>query len=125
MPEWIASYWMTHALVSEFPNSNIVFEGVARKPNEAELFDEIHHWLHRPYVVFHLNISDQIVYERSHGRSRDAIDLETIVAKRLHEYQTYTAKSIEFFRDKGVLVDIDGTLPITEVKQQVINYLIS
>lgn len=125
MPEWIASYWMTHALVSEFPTSNIVFEGVARKPNEAELFDEIHHWIHRPYVVFYLNISDEVVYERSKGRSRDAIDMEKIVEKRLREYHTYTAKSIEFFRDKGVLVDIDGTLPIIEVKQQIINYLIS
>lgn len=125
MPEWIASYWMTHALVSEFPDSNIVFEGVARKPNEAELFDEIHHWIHRPYVVFYLNISDEVVYERSKGRSRDAIDMEQIVDKRLNEYHTYTEQSIEFFRSKGVLVDIDGTLPIEDVKQQIINYLIS
>ncbi len=125
MPEWIASYWMTHALVAEFPDSNIVFEGVARKPNEAELFDEIHHWIHRPYVVFYLNISDEVVYERSKGRSRDAIDMEQIVGKRLEEYHTYTEQSIEFFRSKGVLVDIDGTLPIDEVKQQIINHLIS
>jgi adenylate kinase family enzyme len=74
MPEWVASYWMTHALATEFPNDTIVFEGVAKKPNEAQLFDEIHHWIHRPYVVFHLEISDEEVRRRSERRARDVVD---------------------------------------------------
>ncbi|MBP6924363.1 MAG: nucleoside monophosphate kinase [Candidatus Pacebacteria bacterium] len=126
MPEWVASYWMTHALVSEFPDSTIVFEGVAKKPNEADLFDEIHHWIHRPYVVFHLEISDDEVRRRSMARARDTLDSQTvIIEKRLEEYHTYTAKSIEFFRTKGTLIDIDGNLTPEEVKQQIFNYLIS
>jgi adenylate kinase len=125
MPEWVASYWMTDALVTEFPNTNIVFEGVAKKPNEAQLFDEIHHWIHRPYVVFHLEISDDEVRTRSARRARDAVDAPKSVEKRLEEYHTYTSKSIEFFRTKGTLIDIDGNLPTEEVKQQIFNYLIS
>jgi adenylate kinase len=125
MPEWVASYWMTHALVSEFPNTTVVFEAVAKKPNEAELFDEIHHWIGRPYVVFNLEISDDIVRERSAARARDIVDSARSVDKRLEEYHTYTAKSIEFFRTKGTLIDIDGTLPKEEVTKQIVNYLIS
>ncbi|MEN9920918.1 MAG: adenylate kinase [Candidatus Parcubacteria bacterium] len=125
MPEWVASYWMTHALTSEFPNEAIVFEGVAKKPNEAQLFDEIHHWIHRPYVVFHLEISDDEVRARSERRARDVVDTPKSVEKRLEEYHTYTSKSIEFFRTKGTLIDIDGNLSPEEVKQQVFNYLIS
>lgn len=125
MPEWVASYWMTDALVTEFPHSTIVFEGVAKKPNEAQLFDEIHHWIHRPYVVFHLNISDDEVRERSARRARDSVDAPKSVEKRLEEYHTYTEKSIEFFRTKGTLIDIDGTLPQEKVTEQIFNYLIS
>jgi adenylate kinase family enzyme len=47
------------------------------------------------------------------------------VEKRLEEYHTYTAKSIEFFRTKGTLIDVDGTLAPEQVKQQIFNYLIS
>lgn len=126
MPEWVASYWMTQALVSEFPSTTIVFEGVAKKPNEAMLFHEIHHWINRPYVVFHLKITDDAVRERSAARARDVIDSQkSIVEKRLEEYHTYTAPAIEFFRTKGTLIDIDGTLSASEVKQQIFNYLIS
>jgi adenylate kinase len=124
MPEWVASYWMTDALVNEHINNLIVFEGVAKKPNEAQLFDEIHHWIHRPYVVFHLEISDDEVRRRSERRARDVVDSPKSVEKRLEEYHTYTAKSIEFFRTKGTLIDIDGNLSPEEVKQQVFNYLI-
>ena len=125
MPEWVASYWMTHSLVSQFQDTRVVFEAVAKKPNEAHLFDEIHGWIDRPYVVFNLDISDEIVRERSAARARDIVDSAKSVEKRLEEYHTYTAKSIEFFRTKGTLIDIDGTLPPEEVKEQIFNYLIS
>ncbi len=125
MPEWVASYWMTDALVSEQGSGTVVFEGVAKKPNEAQLFDEIHHWIHRPYVVFHLEISDDEVRRRSERRARDVVDSPKSVEKRLEEYHTYTAKSIEFFRTKGTLIDVDGTLSPEDVQKQVFNYLMS
>lgn len=123
MPEWVASYWMTHALVSQYQNERVVFEAVAKKPNEAELFHEIHTWIDRPYVVFNLDISDELVKKRSLERSRDIVDSPKSVEKRLEEYHTYTAKSIEFFRTKGTLIDIDGTLTPDQVKEQIFNYL--
>jgi adenylate kinase family enzyme len=76
-------------------------------------------------VVFHLEISDDEVRARSARRARDAVDTPKSVEKRLEEYHTYTSKSIEFFRTKGTLIDIDGNLSTEEVKQQVFNYLIS
>lgn len=121
IPEWIASYWMTHSLVSG--NERVVFEAVAKKPNEAELFDDIHNWLGRPYVVFHLEISDDEVRERSLERGRDLLDTPKSIEKRLEEYRTYTTKSIEIFRNKGTLVDIDGSLSPEEVQKQIFTYL--
>ncbi len=123
MPEWVASYWMAHALVYQYVNERIVFEAVAKKPNEAELFHEIHEWIERPYIVFNLDISDDLVRERSLNRARDVVDSEKSVEKRLEEYHAYTAKSIEFFREHGTLIDIDGSLSPDVIQKQIFNYL--
>ncbi len=123
MPEWIASYWMAHALVSEFPAETVIFEGVAKKPHEAELFHEIHKWLGRSYLVFNLVVSDEEVYKRSEARSRDVVDSPKSVLRRLEEYHTYTEHSIEFFRTQGTLVDIDGAKSPEKVKEQIFNHL--
>lgn len=123
MPEWIASYWMARAIIDQHPNEIIVFESVAKKPDEAELFHEIHEWMGRPYVVFNLQISDDIVRERSEARGRDANDTGEMIDKRLKEYQTYTDKSIEFFRSHNKVVDIDGTQTPDDVKKALFNYL--
>ena len=124
MPEWIASYWMTHALVSQYEQERVIFEAVAKKPNEAELFHEIHEWIDRPYVVFNLDIPDETVRKRSAARARDIVDAPKSVEKRLEEYHTYTEHSIEYFRTQGTLIDIDGTGTPEEVQTQIFNYLL-
>lgn len=123
MPEWIASYWMTHALVGQYEHERVVFEAVARKPNEAELFHEIHEWLNRSYIIFNIEVSDDIVMQRSLGRARDGLDTPKSVEKRLDEFHTYTAHSIEYFRKQGTLIDIDGEASPEEVQEKIINYL--
>jgi adenylate kinase family enzyme len=125
IPEWIASYWMTHALISQHEHERVVFEAVAKKPDEAELFHEIHTWINRPYAVFHIDVTDEVVRERSSRRSRDVVDLPHSVEKRLEEYNTYTAKSIEVFRSKGTLIEIDGSKDELGVKEQIFNYLMA
>lgn len=123
VPEWIASYWMAHALTTQFADSRIVFEGVAKKPNEAQLFHEIHELLDRPYVVFNLIIPDDVVRTRSTARGRDALDEGSAIERRLEAYHTYTERSIEFFRDKGTLIDIDGEATQDAVTEKIFTYL--
>ncbi len=123
MPEWLASYWMTHALVSEHEHDLIVFEAVAKKPNEAEMFHKIHDWLDRPYIVLNLEVSDEVVRERSEARSRDVVDTHKSVEKRLEEYHQHTAFSVEFFRQQGTLIDIDGSFTPEVVQEKIFSYL--
>lgn len=124
VPEWAATYWMTHAIVSQHIDERIVFEAVAKKPHEAELFHEIHTWIGRPYIAFNIEVSDEIVHERSKKRSRDIVDSPRSVEKRIEEYKLHTAKSIEVFREKGTLITIDGSKTEEEVKEQIFNHLI-
>jgi adenylate kinase family enzyme len=123
MPEWLASYWMSHALVSEFEHDLIVFEAVAKKPDEAELFHQIHDWLGRSYIVFNLEISDDEVRARSAARARDVVDTHKSVEKRLEEYHTHTERSVEFFRAQGTLIDIDGSGTPEIVRDKIFSYL--
>ena len=116
---------MTHALVSQFEHDRVVFEAVAKKPNEAELFHEIHTWIDRPYIVFNLSITDDEVRVRSAARARDVVDTPKSVEKRLEEYHTYTEKSIEFFRSRGTLIEIDGSQTPEVVRQHIFNVLAS
>ena len=58
-------------------------------------------------------------------RARDVVDNPKAVDTRLAEYQTYTTKSIEFFRDKGTLIDIDGSLDSKTVQEKIFKYLIN
>lgn len=123
IPEWIASYWMTHALVSEFQEERVVFEAVAKKPMEAELFHEIHTWLDRPYIVFHLLISNDEVFKRSAARARDVVDAPRSVEKRLAQYEEFTQRSIDLFKEKGTLVEIDASKTREEVQSEIFEYL--
>ncbi len=125
MPEWVATYWMTHALVAEHATDRVIFEAVAKKPNEAELFHEIHEWIDRPYIVFNLAISDDEVRARSAARARDTVDSPKSVEKRLEEYHTYTEKSIEYFRSRGTLIEIDGSATPEVVTDHIINCLLA
>ncbi len=122
MPEWLASYWMTKALISANERP-IIFEGVAKKPNEAELFHEIHEWLHRPYIVFHIIVSDEIVRARSRDRARDVLDTDERVERRLAAYHEHTEASIAIFKKMGTLIEVDGERPINDVNADIFAHL--
>lgn len=122
-PNWLASYWMMHALLHRHGDDLLIFEAVAKKPDEAEIFNEIHQWTDRPYIVFNLEIPDEVVFARSAERSRDVVDGVRTVKKRLEEFNEYTTQSLAVFKKEGNVVDIDGTLPIEEVTRQIFEHL--
>ena len=122
-PNWLASYWMMHTLLQQHVDDRIVFEAVARKPDEAEIFHEIHDWMDRPYVVFLLDIPDNVVRERSKARSRDVVDTDTAVTKRLEEFNKYTVESLKVFDSHNKVIKIDGTQSIEAVTKEIFEHL--
>jgi len=123
MPEWLASYWMTHALIAQYPKERLVFEAVAKKPDEAVQFNDIHQWLNRSYIVFHLAVPDKTARERSAKRARDLVDSEAVVEKRLQEFRDFTQQSIDYFNKQGTLVELDGTQTPEQVKAEIFTHL--
>jgi adenylate kinase len=123
LPAWFSSHMFVEVLLGLSPDDQIVFEGACRRLHEARAFDETAAWLERPYKAIFLNIPDAEVERRIsdrrkvEGRADDASDT---VERRIAEYNEHTAHAIEFFRQQGVLVEVDGEHPIEEVHLKVL-----
>jgi adenylate kinase len=126
LPNWFSSHLFVEVLLGLAPQDTIVFEGACRRLHEAQAFDETAHWLERPYKAVFLNIPDEEVERRIavrkgiEGRVDDASDT---VDRRITEYEEHTAHAIEFFKSKGVLVEVSGLDTIENVHRKVLEAL--
>ncbi|MBI2474455.1 MAG: nucleoside monophosphate kinase [Candidatus Taylorbacteria bacterium] len=110
MPHWFASYIFEEALFGVKPEDGLIFEGTGRKKSEAELFNEVVTWLHREYLVFDIQVSDEEVLKRLQLRGRsDGLDANVEKIKfRLDEYRKHTGPAIALFKSYGRVVEING-----------------
>ena len=54
---------------------------------------------------------------------RDLLDTPEMITKRLEEYKDHTIPALEFFRSKGVVIDVNGQQPIDVIHQDIMNHL--
>lgn len=66
--------------------------------------------------VFLLTISDQTVYQRLALRGRSDDQTEAI-KKRIELFNSVTSKVIDYYRDKGLLVEVDGSGTVAETNR--------
>ncbi len=112
MPSWFAEYLFEDALLRSSRDTGLIFEGTGRWREEAELFDEVATWLGRPYRVVHLEVSEEEVTRRQASRAlstnRPDSNSEEKIQVRLKEFADHTLAAVDFFRSKGVVIDVDG-----------------
>jgi len=108
-PHWLAEHLFLKGLFSLSEDEGVIFDGFVRKIPEAELVIESLAWLNRPFSVLYLKVSDEELKHRLalrkgiEGRTDD-----DVVDERLKEYREHTEPVVELFRDKGMLIEIDG-----------------
>jgi adenylate kinase len=123
-PHWLATYLFHKALFALPAEQGIVLEGFARKVPEAEIVLDTCRWLGRPFIAFHLSVSDEEIQKRIAGRGAVAARSDdTSVPKRLEEFRIHTEPSIELLRKEGVLTDIDGSSGIDAIHQDILSHL--
>ena len=120
VPEWLASHLLVKALLEDDTEKGLVFESVARKPEEARKLHEIHVMLERPYIVLNLDVPDEVVIERMRNRHRDASDSESNIQNRLQAFREETMQSLQFFTEQQKVVTINGG----QTEEQVFNDII-
>ncbi len=112
MPSWFAEYLFEDALLRLPHGTGVIFEGTGRWRPEAELFDEVATWLGRPYNVLNLEVGEEEAMRRQLSRAqfggRPDSNSEEKIRIRFKEFKEHTLEAIDFFREKGVLIDIRG-----------------
>lgn len=125
MPAWFAEYLFEDAILRLPLTTGIIMEGSGRITAEAELIHEILAWLGRPYRVINLTITPEEATKRQTLRAgktdRPESNTEEKIKLRLEEFESSTAPAIEWFREKGVVIDIDGARSIEEVHTDVMS----
>lgn len=127
-----------------------ILDGFPRNVEQAEMLEDITGSLDR---VVYINVADDIIVERMSGRRScqtcgqmyhvkynspmiDGIcdncntvliqrpdDSEETVKHRLSVFRTATAPVISYYKDKGLLLEVDGTGAINEISNQMLNLL--
>ena len=120
IPEWVASYVMTKAIVEDYADQGLVFESVARKPEEARKLHEIHSHLERSYIVIYLDADKEVLKKRLLARGREGYDTEEKIEQRTKAFEEETLQSISFFEKQGKLHTINADQSVDEVFKEIL-----
>ena len=127
LPVWFAEYLFEDALFNLGADDGIIFEGTGRALTEAELFHEVTTWLGRPYTVINLDLDETEArrrqVERALVQSRPDSNTEAKITTRFNEYNAHTAKALEFFREKGVVVDVPAEGTVEAIHRDIVSKL--
>ncbi len=96
--------------------NGFVLDGYPRNIIQAQTFDPGFD------KVLYLNVPRQQVFERLLSRKRDD-DTPELINKRLDLYYEQTAPLVEYYRNKGILVEINGERSVQEVQNEIKKHL--
>jgi len=108
-PDWLAMHLYLASLLRLADESSVIFDGFSREVSQAKLIVKSLAWLKRPFTVLNIAVSDDSIKRRlalraqTSGRADDGA-----VEERLKEYYAYTEPAIAFFKNEGVLIEING-----------------
>ena len=127
LPDWFATFLFEEAVLTLPHGGGIVCDGYPRSLPQAHIFDETMHWLNRPYRVLNLVVSEAEALRRQIERAtvehRPDSATEEQIKIRFEQYQKNTEPLLTFFKEKGVLVDVDGQQSPDEVSTAIKNAL--
>lgn len=119
LPDWFATYLFEDVMLNLPKDGGVVCDGYPRSVAQAEIFHETMTWLDRPYKVLFLKVSKEEALRRQLSRatteSRPDSSTEEKINARFDEYKKNTEPVLTYFRDNGMLVEVDGEVTPEEV----------
>jgi adenylate kinase len=127
LPYWMSSYVLIDYLVTNHNNkTGIILDGAARSKEEAIVVHKVLTWFEREYKVIYIDVPDDIVInrlsERLHLLERED-DKPEHIHHRIDEHNKFVTPSIEYFRDKGKLITINGDQSMEKVSADILEAL--
>jgi len=117
----VFSLWMPFFLeTKESDAEGVIMDGNPRKLYEAWMLEELFEFLDWKdcWRVFYINIKEEDAYERMKKRAREH-DSEEEIKSRLQWFNAEIVPVIDYFKEKGSLVEIDGEGTVEEVWERV------
>ena len=108
----------TQYLKKEDYTNGYILDGFPRTVPQAEIFSN------GVDKVIYLKVSDKEALWRISGRSADRED-ETLSAirKRIASFHEHTEKVIQYYREKGRLIEVDGERDIQEIFNDIMDHV--
>lgn len=127
LPDWFADYLLESSLLTRLNTEGIVAEGFGRTATQAAHVLEVMEWMGRAVTVVHLEVSEEEVTRRMLERAKtedrpDSNAVEKIQA-RLQKFTDDTGPALAFFREKGLVVDVDGERSPEGVTEEIVTKL--
>lgn len=127
LPDWFADYLFAQGVLNLPPEEGVILEGFGRSRPQAELMQKMLSWLGRRIKVVHLSVSEDETLRRQLERAKtdnrpDSNDEQKVKA-RLAEYAANTEPALAFFKEQGVLVDIDGEPDVETIHNDIVSKL--
>jgi adenylate kinase len=121
---------LPHLFQPKYHNQPLILSSVGRWHGEEDgVIHAAEKSGHPIKAVIFLNISEAEVRRRHRlsiqlGDRSDRIeDATEVLDKRFDEFRTKTLPVIELYRNKGLLIEVDGMPPVNEVSQAIVNQL--
>ena len=123
VPDEIIVQIIEKTITEQASAQGFLFDGFPRTTIQAYILDGLMMQLHTALTcLISLNVPEEVSVQRllkrgeTSGRSDDN---ETVIRNRLREYSEKTLPVLRFYREKGILHEIDGTADIATVQDRI------
>jgi len=124
VPDKLITEALTPTLSAAAEEGGYILDGFPRTVAQAERLDRLAQRLDvAPQRVIHLDVDDgelqRRLLERAQSQGRDD-DTPDGIARRLEVFRTTTAPVVELYRERGVLLAVDGAQTPDEITQTIL-----
>jgi len=123
LPDWFADYLLEAGLLELDTHVGVICEGFGRTESQARHLTDIIDWLGRSLVVVNLEVSKESVtrrmLERAKTEDRPDSNVESKIEERLRKFEDETGPALAYFREQGLVIDVDGELSPEEVGKEI------
>lgn len=97
-------------IVNEYLDNNFILDGFPRTINQANMLNT------RIDLVLYIKVNEKECVRRILNRNEGRVDdNEEVAIKRYNDFISNTLPIVEFYKEKGILSEIDGECVIEEV----------
>jgi adenylate kinase len=124
VPDQLVLDMLRKPIVEASANGGYVLDGFPRTVDQAEIAYETARELGvAVQIAAYLEVPREELVRRLLARGRGADDTQAVIEHRLEVYDAKTQPMIAYYRDREILVTVDGSLPADDVTAALVDQI--